>query len=998
MIGQTISHYTILEKLGEGGMGIVYKAHDTSLDRIVAIKFLPHYLSTDETEKERFFHEARAASALNHSNITTIFEIAEADGRLYMVMEFVEGKTLKVHSGSEPLSIKRVLELAIQIGDGLADAHEKGIVHRDIKSENIMVTLKGQVKIMDFGLAKVKGATKLTKAGSTLGTAAYMSPEQAQGEDVDRRSDIFSFGVVLYELLTGRLPFKGEHHAALMYSLINEDPPPIARFNDKVTPETERIVSKALAKDRDDRYQHVDELVADLRRERKHMEYARAGYTTTSTVPSAAHPSQQTIVRGTDKRKVGYAFALGAVIVLVILALVFNPFNLQVGVQQNVASGKNSLTVMYFQNISDPEDKGHTGDMLADLLITALSQTKGLEVISRERLYDIQKELGQTDSKEITPSMATAVAQRAGVTTMLLGSILQYEPTLAVTSRLVDVQSGKILNSQRITGVPPKQIFSLVDSLAFLVRNDLNISTPPSSEPRSVADVTTKSPEAYRSYVEGVELSNKLLWSEAHAAYSRAVELDGNFAMAYSALSQMKAILGDRTGADNALKKSWQLSRKATERERLLIESRYVGRLENNPRKEAELLEEFLQKFPRERDAYEQLSFIYERGLVEHEKANQTLLRGLQYIPLDKGLWNSLAYSHASLNRREEAYNAANRYLELAPGEFNPYDSRGEMYALFGEIDSAVQWYEKAVSFRPEFATLEKLGFNAILRQDYVAAEEYFRHGTASTSQRDQALAEIDLTLILMYRGQMTKAAHLFRSGLGSHQRKKIEAILDDDYLLLALLSYDKADYASMVEYARNYGRESQKNPNDLVQGRDLLAWALYKNGDVARSSELMSEMIREDADPTVQSSYEYASALVSFEKGQYDIAIERFRKAYGTAVPNHAPQYFYAVALMKNGNVSEALREFQRMTWYSPVTSPSSTRLDYLPTWRYWPIAAVKAYYWLGVAYEQQGQVDRAINSYEKFLEIWKNADFQSAEIQDASIRVAKLKGIAAK
>jgi len=229
VIGKTVSHYKILEKLGEGGMGVIYKAHDTKLDRDVALKFLPQHLTGDPIEKERFYHEARAASALNHPNIMTIYEINEHEGQLFIATELIEGKTLKEVVKSGPLTIKNVLDIAIQIGDGLASAHEKGIVHRDIKSENVMLTSRGQAKIMDFGLAKVKGATKLTKTGSTVGTAAYMSPEQAQGEEVDHRSDIFSFGVVLYELLTGKLPFRGEHHAAIIYSIINDDPQPIAR-------------------------------------------------------------------------------------------------------------------------------------------------------------------------------------------------------------------------------------------------------------------------------------------------------------------------------------------------------------------------------------------------------------------------------------------------------------------------------------------------------------------------------------------------------------------------------------------------------------------------------------------------------------------------------------------------------------------------------------------------------------------------------------------------
>jgi len=332
MIGTTISHYKILQKLGEGGMGVVYKAHDTKLQRDVALKFLPHYLTSDPTEKERFYHEARAAAALTNPNIAVVYEIGEHDQQIFIAMEYVEGQTLKdivgaMHvedpalGGKLPLPIYKILDIAIQICEGLATAHEKKIIHRDIKSANIMLTPKGQVKIMDFGLAKVLGATKLTKTGSTLGTAAYMSPEQAQSEEVDQRSDIFSFGVVLYELLTTKLPFRGEHHAALMYSIVNENPQPIARFNEKVTQEIERIVSKTLAKDKEDRYQHVDDLIADLRRERKNIEYARAGYATTS----GSALSSGSIFTGRKRRKLFSMAALGGtgIIILVVAYLVF---------------------------------------------------------------------------------------------------------------------------------------------------------------------------------------------------------------------------------------------------------------------------------------------------------------------------------------------------------------------------------------------------------------------------------------------------------------------------------------------------------------------------------------------------------------------------------------------------------------------------------------------------------------------------------------------------
>ncbi len=265
MIGKTISHYRVLERLGEGGMGVVYKAKDTRLKRTVALKFLPQEFLCDSEAKARFVHEAQAASALNHPNITTIHEIDEFESQMFIVMEYCEGKTLKKIVEKETLSVKKVLDIGIQVCEGLTTAHEKEIVHRDIKSDNIMLTPRGQVKIMDFGLAKLKGVSKLTKTGTTLGTAQYMSPEQAQGKEVDHRSDIFSFGVVLYEMITGQLSFKGEHEAAIIYSIINETPEPLARFKANVPEGLQRIVNKALKKDRSTRYQSASEVIADLK-------------------------------------------------------------------------------------------------------------------------------------------------------------------------------------------------------------------------------------------------------------------------------------------------------------------------------------------------------------------------------------------------------------------------------------------------------------------------------------------------------------------------------------------------------------------------------------------------------------------------------------------------------------------------------------------------------------------------------------------------------------
>ncbi len=813
-----------------------------------------------------------------------------------------------------------------------------------------------------------------------------MSPEQAQGEDVDRRSDIFSFGIVLYELLTGQLPFRGEHQSAITYSIINEEPQPLARFNNRVSPRLEEIVSKALAKDRDERYQHADDLLADLRRERKALEYVKSGQVTAgSPVPEKRRPSTSRLLR--------YAIAASAVVAVAVLMLIFNPFNLQIGQQRSVAGGQNSVAVMYFENIPDPEDKDHTGEMLVNLLITSLSQARGLDVISRERLYDIQKDLGHGEAKSITPSLATQIAQRAGVKTMLLGSVLQESPSLAVTARLIDVQSGKIIGSQRLTGYSGERIFALVDSLSALVQDELKVGSPTVTGEKSVAEVTTTSPEAYRSYVEGLELGIKYYFPEAKAALERAIELDKNFAMAYVGLTVVRRGMGDFTGAREALEKAWELSDRVAERERLQIEAAYVSTVQHDYPKAAGILERFLQEYPHETLAAADLHEIY-LDLRDFDHARGVLDRALPTNPFDKTLLNFQAYLQTGLGQTNEALRTIDRYITLAPAEPNPYDSKGEIFLMSGEPDSAVYWFKRAIAQRGDFTSCMSVGQIALLRRNYTMAAEYFERLGSTSDQLQKIEAIASRSLIPGHRGRFTEAREGLVALLSSKEAERFSAEqIGVIHEAVIIVSFEAGDYATMMKYASEYSRQLHRSSFNPLYGRDFVAWALMKGGQTERSLQLFNEIAKIKAEdfPRAHRTAEALAGLLAYEQGKFEESRTHFAEELQQEFPNHMPQYFYAVALLKTGRTADAIQELQRMTWMSPISYPPIS-LRGLTTYMYWPIAAVKAHYWLGIAYEQQGENAKAIKEYKSFLETWKDAEKEWPEMADAKARLKQL------
>jgi len=514
MLGENISHYKVIEKLGEGGMGEVYKAEDTRLHRIVALKFLSSRALGTAEEKARFLNEALAAAALNHPNICTVYEINQVEDSPFIAMEYIEGQTLEEIIESGPIKLQEVRNIAMQIADGLQEAHGRQIVHRDIKPSNIMITGKGRVKIMDFGMAKSMSRTKLTMEGTTLGTVSYMSPEQGRGEDVDTRSDIWSLGVLIYEMVTGQLPFKGDFEQAVIYSILNEDPEPPTALRTGVPIELERITRKAMAKDPGNRYQHVDEFLVDLRNMRDD--------------PASAHASGSPARKSVVSRLVGLA---GAVVIIVAAIILARPY---------LFPGKDkvidSIAVLPLDNLSGDPDQEYFADGMTEALIADLAKMPSIKVISRTSVMRYK------DTRKTIPE----IARELDVDAVIEGSVMKVGGNVRITAQLIEADSDRHLWAESYQR-DMRDVLALQSDVARAIASEINIKLAPQAKDAS-SRVNRVDPEAYEAYLKGRYYWNRrtkhdLLKSIEY--FEEAVRIDPDYARGYAAIAEAYVLMSD---------------------------------------------------------------------------------------------------------------------------------------------------------------------------------------------------------------------------------------------------------------------------------------------------------------------------------------------------------------------------------------------------------------------------------------------------------------------
>ncbi len=991
MIGKTISHYKILEKLGEGGMGVVYKAEDIRLKRTVALKFISPQALGSEEDKSRFIHEARAAASLSHPSICTVHEIDEFEGQSFISMEFIKGHSLKDRIESGPIKLEEALDLAIDIAEGLQEAHEAGVVHRDVKPANVMIHTRGQAKITDFGLAKIRGGTKLTKTRSTMGTVAYMSPEQARGEDIDGRSDIWSLGVVLYEMVSGLKPFKGDYEPAVVFSLLNEEPEPLTALRAGVPMELERIVSKALAKDPAERYQSTGDLLVDLRKLKSQMQ-------TRVAAPGSAVRAERP---RSSFKKLWIPLLLIPLIVLAYLGL--KPVFFQ---DAPVAATK-PIAVISFDNQTGDSSYDYLQEAIPNLLITALEQSKYLNVVTWERLHDLLQQIEDDDVKLIDKETGFRLCQMEGISTIVLGSFTKAGDVFVTDVKVLDVQSKELLKSASATGEGVSSILeSQIDKLGREISGGVGLSRGKvDAGSPMITEVTTSSMEAYKYFMRGKDFYNRYYYVDASQFLGKAVELDSTFAAAYLYLAKSRSRLREDNASIRAYGQAMALSQRAPEKERLFILADYAGKIEGNAEKKLRILAEITRKYPREKEAYLELGTEYRSGDLQ-EKAIGNFKRVLELDPTNGPALNGIAYSFAQLDEFDEAIEYFERYAAVSPGDANPFDSMGELYFRMGMLDEAEAKYKRAVEIKPEFGSQQWVAYICALREDYEGALKWIDQYTeASTVPGLRGLGSWWKGFYLMWLGRWSESEVHF-----SHAEAVFEPLgFKPGSGLVAwcrgCTQYEMGDL--------DHARQSFEATRELAAGRIprdritvfkaiceyALALVDLKEADIDSAKCRLAELQTiidgaADVESTRLSGVKYCHKMTMAEillaEGLVEDAISvcEGRSSLLTPAMNGGDLMFInapirrdilARCLVQNGDTSRAIAEYERLITLDPrITS------RHLIDPRY--------HYELALLYEEDGQTVKAVQQYNKFLEIYGDADEGIHEVGDAKRRLKYL------
>jgi serine/threonine protein kinase/tetratricopeptide (TPR) repeat protein len=978
------NRYEIIEELGKGGMGRVYRVEDNKLKQEVALKLIKPEIAKDKKTIERFRNELKIARDIRHKNVCGMYDLGEEHGSHYITMEYVAGEDLKgMIRMMGQLSTGKALSIAKQVCEGLGEAHSLGVVHRDLKPSNIMIDKNGNARIMDFGIARSLESKGITGAGVMIGTPEYMSPEQVEGKDVDKRSDIYSLGVILYEMVTGRVPFEGDTPFTIGVKHKSEIPKDPKELNAQIPADLSHVIMRCLEKDKEKRYQSAGEVQSSL-------EDIEKGIPTTERVISERKPltsREITVTLGLKKLLIPGV----AVIVLAVVAIMvwrFLPSKETLPIPQD----KPSLAVMYFKNNTGATNYDHWRSALSDLLISDLAQSKYIHVMGGDKLYNLLEQLDLLGADNYSSEDLKRIASRGGVKHILLGNLTKAGDNFRINITLQEADTGVLIGTESVDGIGEASIISMVDELTTRIKRDFKLTDVQieSDIDRHIGEVTTRSAEAYKHYHEGMKYDIKGDYPKVIEYMEKAVAIDPEFASAYHAMSWAYGNQGYRSEEKKFLEKAMELSNRLSDRERYIIQgSYYFLKSERTYDKAIEAYEKLLELYPDDLGGNNHLGIMYSR-IGEWDKAIESYENCIKYGGKDIVFYINLAGQCRIKGLFDKARKVLEQYLiDVSDNAFIREDLALN-YLCQGNYELALAELDKALSLDPaHWRMIRRKGDVFLYMGDLKKAEEEYK----KLQERNEPIAYAwslgRLGGLYLLQGKFNDARKVAQEALVLSERfgqhTWIRAATGGlSYVEWRLGNYDRALELLGKNWKSAFEDEDLSAQREALLGMGLTYLKMKSMNEAQKTADELKKMIEQAMNKKLIRNYFTLMGAIELEKSNYSKASELYKKAaplLSVTSSSHLPLAYQAgLAYYEAGDLASARQEYER------AVSLTTGRQDFGDLY-------AKSFYMLGKIYEQQGDTAKAIEYYEKFLDLWKDADPGIAEVDDARERLGELK-----
>jgi len=984
--------YEIIEELGTGGMGKVFRVEDTKVEAEIALKLLKPEIASDKKTIERFRNELTTARKIRHKNICGMYDLGEADGIFFITMEYIPGEDLRSFlRRSKKLTEETAVSIGKQICEGLVEAHKSGVVHRDLKPGNIMIDTEGNVRIMDFGIARSIGAKSVTVAGAMIGTPEYMSPEQAEGKEVDHRSDIYSLGVILYEMATGQPPFEGESPLSVALKHKSEIPEQPIKLNAQISSGFNRLIVRCLEKDREKRWQSALELAAALEELFPEMPGSPK-----EIIKKRRYISKDIRTQLNQKKAIVPALVI---IAMAVIGVILWPLLARKGPAPGPII-ENSIAVLSFENQTGDISYDYLQRAIPNLLITSLEQRGGLYVASWERMRDLLKQMGKGDVEFIDSDMGFSLCRREGINAIVLGSFVKAGDIFVTDVKVLDVETKKLLQSASSRGRDVDSILERqIDELGRDIFLGMGFREPKDSTSEyKIADVTTTSMEAYGYFLEGEEASSKAFDKEAREFYEKAVAADPDFALAYLKLGETHRWLNNIKARNEAIKKARETSAKTTEKERLRIEIYHSIYIEENAEKYLKLLLQFSEKYPKEKWAHYELGRFYtarnpSKALEEYDKA-------LEIDPNYGFALNGIAYVFMYERNHEKAIEYLRKYAAAFPREPAPYDSMGENYFRMGRIEDAIAKYKEAIEIKPDFyPSLRSISYLYALKEDYSAAMSYLdKLIEIAQSPGERQIAYFCKGFYCAWLGNLKKCLEYLQKSedIAREVNPEFAAANHNNLKAYVYLDSGKLDLSRRC-LEKWYDDVNKSHPLTKFEYSFILGLIELSERNIDSAKQRLADLgsLPSDINKDYREVFTYLYHLLQAEVLLAEGLPERCISVLERTSPPTPPGLEYQLRMIVHNtpflkdalpmayrqkkDLDKAISEYEKLITYSPENKGRF-------------LAHPLYHYRLARLYEEKGWKGKAIEQYDEFLDLWKDAEPGIAVVEEARSKLAEL------